>query len=104
MYIFSKIQVFEEQPCADPESYVRGGPTLIFYWWDLHLVTCKQFDPGQTQETQADLYPNHLTLVTGIKTWDQAFSLSFPRFAVCQTWRTLQTQARCCIMQCLVEL
>ena len=33
MYIFSKIQLFEEQPCADPESYVRGwradnGPTL----------------------------------------------------------------------------
>ena len=30
MYIFSKIQLFEVQPCADPESYVRGGPTLIF--------------------------------------------------------------------------
>ena len=28
MYIFSKIQLFEVQPCADPESYVRGGPTL----------------------------------------------------------------------------
>ena len=33
MYIFSKIQFFEVQPCADPESYVRGwwadnGPTL----------------------------------------------------------------------------
>ena len=33
MYIFSKIQFFEEQPCVDPESYVRGwrannGPTL----------------------------------------------------------------------------
>ena len=27
-YIFSKIQLFEIQPCADPESYVRGGPTL----------------------------------------------------------------------------
>ena len=32
MYIFSKIQL-EEQPCEDPESYVRGwrannGPTL----------------------------------------------------------------------------
>ena len=27
MYIFSKIQLFEVQPCADPESYVRGGPT-----------------------------------------------------------------------------
>ena len=32
-YIFSKIQLFEVQPCADPESYVRGwradnGPTL----------------------------------------------------------------------------
>ena len=23
-YIFSKIQLFEVQPCADPESYVRG--------------------------------------------------------------------------------
>ena len=23
MYIFSKIQLFEVQPCADPESYVR---------------------------------------------------------------------------------
>ena len=30
MYIFSKIKLFEVQPCADPESYVRGGPTLIF--------------------------------------------------------------------------
>ena len=28
MYIFSKIQLFEVQPCADLESYVRGGPTL----------------------------------------------------------------------------
>ena len=28
MYIFSKIQLFEVQPCADPESCVRGGPTL----------------------------------------------------------------------------
>ena len=33
VYIFSKIQLFEVQPCADPESYVRGwradnGPTL----------------------------------------------------------------------------
>ena len=33
MYIFSKIQLFEVQPCADPENYVRGrragnGPTL----------------------------------------------------------------------------
>ena len=33
IYIFSKIQLFEVQPCADPESYVRGwradnGPTL----------------------------------------------------------------------------
>ena len=28
MYIYiSKIQLFEVQPCADPESYVRGGPT-----------------------------------------------------------------------------
>ena len=33
MYIFSKIHLFEVQPCADPESYARGwradnGPTL----------------------------------------------------------------------------
>ena len=33
MYIFSKIQLFEVQPYAHPESYVRGlradnGPTL----------------------------------------------------------------------------
>ena len=33
MYVFSKIQLFEVQPCADPESYIRGwrddnGPTL----------------------------------------------------------------------------
>ena len=33
IYIFSKIQLFEVQPCTDPESYVRGwradnGPTL----------------------------------------------------------------------------
>ena len=32
MYIFWKIEIFEVQPCADPESYVRGwqadnGPT-----------------------------------------------------------------------------
>ena len=31
MYILSKIQLFEVQPCADPESYVRGGPTLTFF-------------------------------------------------------------------------
>ena len=24
MYVFSKIQLFEVQPCADPDSYVRG--------------------------------------------------------------------------------
>ena len=24
MYIFSKIRLFEVQPCADPESYARG--------------------------------------------------------------------------------
>ena len=34
MHIFSKIQLFEVQPCADPESYVRGGPTDF----DLFLV------------------------------------------------------------------
>ena len=34
MYIFSKIQLFEVQPCADPESYVRGGPTLTFFLVD----------------------------------------------------------------------
>ena len=27
MYIFSKIQLFEVKPCADPD---RGGPILIF--------------------------------------------------------------------------
>ena len=27
-YVFSKIQLFEVQPCADPESYVDNGPTL----------------------------------------------------------------------------
>ena len=32
MYIFSKIQLFEEQPCANPESYVRGGPTLTDFF------------------------------------------------------------------------
>ena len=31
------------------------------------LVTCKQFDPGQIRKTGADLDPNHLTLVIGIK-------------------------------------
>ena len=31
--IFSKIQLFEVQPCADPESYVRGGPTLTFFFF-----------------------------------------------------------------------
>ena len=60
-------------------------------WWE--LVTCKQFDPGQTREAEADLDPNYLTSVTGIKAWGPAFSLSFPRFAVCHTWRTLQTAA-----------
>ena len=34
MYIFSKIQLFEVQPCADPESYARGGPTLTFFLVD----------------------------------------------------------------------
>ena len=28
MYIFSKIQLLKVQLCADPESYVIGGPTL----------------------------------------------------------------------------
>ena len=61
------------------------------HWWE--LVTCKQFDPGQTREAEADLDPNYLTSVTGIKAWGPAFSLSFPMFAVCHTWRTLQTAA-----------
>ena len=34
MHIFSKIQLFEVQPCADPESYVREGPTLTFFLVD----------------------------------------------------------------------
>ena len=34
MYIFSKIQLFEAHPCADPESNVRGGPTLTFFLVD----------------------------------------------------------------------
>ena len=34
MYIFSKIQLFEVQPSADPESYVRGGPILMFFLVD----------------------------------------------------------------------
>ena len=34
MYIFSKIQLFEVQPCADPESYVGGGPTWAFFLVD----------------------------------------------------------------------
>ena len=28
MYIFSKIQLFEVQPCADPESYVKKWPNI----------------------------------------------------------------------------
>ena len=32
MYIFSKIQLFEVQPCAGPESYVREGPTLFDFF------------------------------------------------------------------------
>ena len=36
MYIFSKIQLFEVQPCADPESYVRGGPTLTLTFFLLN--------------------------------------------------------------------
>ena len=32
MYIFSKIQLFEVQPSADPESYVRRGPTLTDFF------------------------------------------------------------------------
>ena len=32
MYIFSKKQFFEVQPCADPESYARGGPTLTDFF------------------------------------------------------------------------
>ena len=34
MYIFSKIQLFEVQTCADPECYVRGGPTLTLFLVD----------------------------------------------------------------------
>ena len=33
MHIFSKIRLFEVQPCADPESYARGGPTLTTFFW-----------------------------------------------------------------------
>ena len=33
-----------------------------------------------------------------------SFSLSFLRFAVCQTWQTLQNQTRCCVMRHLVGL
>ena len=47
---------------------------------------CKQSEPGQARETGADLDSNHLTSATGIKALGPAFSLSFPRFAVCQTW------------------
>ena len=43
-------------------------------WWG--HVTCKQFEPGQTRETGADLDPNHLTSVRGIKVWGPAYSLS----------------------------
>ena len=34
-------------------------------WWG--LVTCKQFDSCQARETGANLDPNHLASVTGIK-------------------------------------
>ena len=47
---------------------------------------CKQFEPGQALENKADLDLNHLTSATGIEASGPAFSLSFPRFAVCQTW------------------
>ena len=32
MHIFSKIRLFEVKPCADPESYARGGPTLTTFF------------------------------------------------------------------------
>ena len=35
MYLFAKIQLFEVQPCPDPESYVRGGPTLTLTFFYL---------------------------------------------------------------------
>ena len=46
---------------------------------------CKQSERSQAREIGADLDPNHLTSATGIKASGPAFSLSFPRFAVCQT-------------------
>ena len=70
----------------------RGDQCIIFR--DLGSTD----PPGGASETGADLDPNHLTSVTEIKVWGPAFSLSIRRFAVCQTWRTLQTQTRCCII------
>ena len=34
----AKPSVFEIITCADPESFVRGGPTLTTYFWWVFLV------------------------------------------------------------------
>ena len=46
------------------KSWLRLHNDLLSCWWDV-LHELKQFDPGQTRETGADLDPNHLTSVTG---------------------------------------
>ena len=59
------------------------------------FVMIKQFNPGQRRQTGLNLMQ---ILFMG------SFSLSFLRFAVCQTWLKLQTQTRCCVMRRLVGL
>ena len=70
-------------------------------WWG--LVTCKQFDPGQTRETGAALDPNHLTSVTGIgyRNYGMGFVIFYVFPEVCSLSdlaNILQTQNRCCVM------
>ena len=41
MYIFSKIQLFEVQPCADPESYVRAQELEVRSLYHLYSLKTK---------------------------------------------------------------
>ena len=87
------------------DGWMDGLTYTVLAWWE--LVTCKQFDPGQTREAKADLDPNHLTSVTVIKAWGPhclclSRGLQFVRLG--EHCRRQQTQTRCCVMQRLVGL
>ena len=72
-----------------------AGYYINVFWLVVTFVMIKQFDPGQRRQTGLILMQ---ILFMG------SISLSFLRFAVCQTWLTLQTQTRYNVMRLLVGL